>query len=53
MDKLLSKIYFNSKTGYCNSEALYLTAKEKLPKITRKKVKEWLSSQFTTRIHFA
>jgi len=51
MDKVLSKINLNSKTGYCNSETLYLIAKDKLAKITRKKVKEWLSAQPAYTLH--
>jgi len=34
-----------------NSETLYLTAKDKLTKITRKRVKEWLSAQPAYTLH--
>ncbi|GMF27809.1 unnamed protein product [Phytophthora fragariaefolia] len=43
--RLLSKLYYDPKTGYVGAQALYQKAKQLEPKITMKIVKEWYSNQ--------
>ncbi|GMF21503.1 unnamed protein product [Phytophthora lilii] len=45
MAELLSKLYYNPKTGFVGAQALYEKARELDPKITFKNVKDWYSSQ--------
>ncbi|GMF28185.1 unnamed protein product [Phytophthora fragariaefolia] len=45
MSELLSKLYYDPKTGFIDTQALYQKAKELDPKITLKIVKDWYSSQ--------
>lgn len=51
MDKILSEIYSNPKTGYSGFETLYKKAKSVKPEITRKTVKTWLAKQATYTLH--
>ncbi|GMF65753.1 unnamed protein product [Phytophthora lilii] len=44
-DDLLKKLYYDSKTGFIGTHALYQMPKELDPKITIKIVKEWYANQ--------
>jgi hypothetical protein len=43
--ELLNKLYYDPKTGFIGTQALYQKAKELDPKITIKIVKEWYANQ--------
>lgn len=45
MSELLSKLYYDPKTGFIGTQALYQKAKELDPKITLKMVKDWYASK--------
>ena len=53
MDKLLSSIYYNTKNSasFSSSKNLFEEARKKLPSITLKDVKKWLSGQITYTLH--
>jgi len=51
LENVLSKIYFNLKTGYCNPRKVYSVAKKIYPKLKIKQVTDWLSSQPTYTLH--
>jgi hypothetical protein len=44
-ETLLSKLYYDTKTGYISPQKLYEKAKTKDPDITLKTIKEWYSKQ--------
>lgn len=50
MDELLKNLYYNPLTGFQGLDKLYTKAKEVNKKITKKDVKEWLSTQETHQI---
>ncbi|GMF23200.1 unnamed protein product [Phytophthora lilii] len=45
MEQLLSRLYYDPKTGYINAQALHEKARELDPKITLKNVKDWYATQ--------
>ncbi|GMF35480.1 unnamed protein product [Phytophthora lilii] len=45
MEQLLSRLYYNPKTGYINAQALHEKARALDPKITLKNVKDWYATQ--------
>ncbi len=49
MDRLLQKLYYDSRTGFIAADKLYRKAKELDKKITRKQVKEWYKKQSLTQ----
>lgn len=51
MDKLLSRIYYNTKLGYKSVDELYKAAKVHDPKIWKGLVKKWLETQPTYTVH--
>ena len=44
MDKLLSRIYYNTKLGYKSVDELYKAAKVHDPKISKRFVVNWLQT---------
>lgn len=49
MSELLSKLYYDPKTGYVGARALYEKARELDPEVTFKIVKDWYASQTDIR----
>ena len=49
-DQILNEIFNNPKSGYPNATQLYKKAKEKLPSITNKEVKEFYNKQSINQI---
>ena len=53
IDKLLSKLYYNAKTGLMNATLLYKKAKQELKTIKFNDVKEWFKIIYTNTICFS
>src|SRR5882757_266855 len=53
IENVLSSIYYDQSNpnSYSTAQKLYKAAKQELPSITLKQVKEWLSGQFTYTLH--
>ena len=53
MEELLNEIYYNTKSpsAFSGVEKVYLEAKQKMPSITRREVREWLEKQYTYTMH--
>lgn len=51
MEKVLSDLYYNVRTGYSNPVTLYRAAKRKNPKVSQKDVEKWLSAQNAYTLH--
>jgi transposase InsO family protein len=50
MEELLNKLYYDPSTGFQGLDKLYRKAKLVDPKVTKKRVKEWLDEQATQQI---
>ena len=48
---IISKIYYNPKSGYIGIDKLYQKVKEKDNTITRTQIKNWLNKQETNQLH--
>src|SRR5882757_5791252 len=53
IENVLTAIYYDQSNpnSYSTANKLYKAAKENLPSITLKQVKQWLSGQFTYTLH--
>ena len=53
MDGILKDLYYNPKnpSAFTGVEKVYLAAKEQLPHLTRREVREWLAKQYTYTMH--